>query len=204
MSENRAPAAQAEASSGVTAVRAAGYGALGVAACCAFAVSVAAASGPAGWVGGFLALLMIAIVINDWRLQIIPDELTLAAFLLGLFPLAMVSWRESSLLLSAAVCRAVCVAAIFFAFRQVYRWLRSRDGMGLGDVKLAGVAGLWLTWSGLAISVEIAALTAICFYAIRQLIGGRTVSAAARLPFGAFFGPAIWLCWLLEAQGYVN
>jgi leader peptidase (prepilin peptidase)/N-methyltransferase len=49
------------------------------------------------------------------------------------------------------------------------------------------------------IAVEIAALAALAVYALRRSMTGRPIRATARLPFGLFFAPAIWLCWLLEA-----
>ena len=51
--------------------------------------------------------------------------------------------------------------ALFFGFRAGYRALRGVEGMGLGDVKLAAVAGVWLDWAFLPIVVEIAALSAL-------------------------------------------
>ena len=45
----------------------------------------------------------------------------------------------------------------FFAFRAGYRRFRGIEGIGLGDVKLAAVAGVWLDWVDLPVAVDIAA-----------------------------------------------
>ena len=93
--------------------------------------------------------------------------------------------------------RGAVTAALLFAFRLVYRRLRGREGIGLGDVKLAGVAGIWLGWSSLPIAFDIAALAALGFVASRGIRSRRIPDPLAKLPFGAFLAPAIWLCWLL-------
>jgi leader peptidase (prepilin peptidase)/N-methyltransferase len=83
--------------------------------------------------------------------------------------------------------------------RLVYRGLRGREGLGLGDVKLAGAAGAWLSLPMLPVAIEIAAITALAAYALRQWKRARILRAAGRVPFGAFFAPAIWFGWVLNA-----
>ena len=140
---------------------------------------------------------MLAIALIDRRQFIIPDELNAAAFLLAL---ADARIGRGALLedTASAVIRGAVLAATFLAWRILYRRLRGRDGLGLGDVKLAGVAGAWLGWFTIPISIEIAALGALAAHIVARRSQGLTLSATARLPFGLFFAPAIWLCWLLE------
>ena len=64
------------------------------------------------------------------------------------------------------------MAIAFFSLRILYRRIRGHDGIGLGDVKLAGVAGVWLDWWVLPVAIEIAALAALAAYAMRLLLGG--------------------------------
>jgi leader peptidase (prepilin peptidase) / N-methyltransferase len=52
------------------------------------------------------------------------------------------------------------------------------------------------------VSIEIAALVALAAYAARQFMINRPFDAAVRLPFGLFFAPSIWLCWLVGDQSY--
>jgi leader peptidase (prepilin peptidase)/N-methyltransferase len=90
----------------------------------------------------------------------------------------------------------------FLGLREIYRLLRRRQGIGLGDVKLAAVAGVWLEWTLVPVAIEIASLTALAVFATGALIANRPLHGSARLPFGLFLAPSIWLCWLLEAILY--
>jgi leader peptidase (prepilin peptidase)/N-methyltransferase len=166
--------------------------------CAVAAVSFAAAPGFSGLLGGTLGLLMLAVAVADARAFIIPDELNLAAFVLGLAAAATksdVSFPED---IAAAAVRGIIVACAFLAVRETYWRLRHRHGLGLGDVKLAAAAGVWLDWAFAAAAVELAALAALIGYTVSQLVLRRPLSRTAKLPFGLFFAPAIWLCWLMS------
>jgi leader peptidase (prepilin peptidase)/N-methyltransferase len=108
------------------------------------------------------------------------------------------AWSAVLQSLGPALVRGAVLAGGFLALRALYERLRGREGIGLGDVKLAGVGGVWLAWATIPVAVEIAALAALAVYVVRQLAGGRVMSATARMPFGLFLAPAIWLGWLLE------
>ena len=71
--------------------------------------------------------------------------------------------------------------ALLYGFRAGYRALRGTEGLGLGDVKLAAVAGVWLGWADLPMAVNIAALSAlaVAFYARFRGAGSRPESKAA-------------------------
>ena len=70
---------------------------------------------------------------------------------------------------------------------------------GLGDVKLAAAAGVWLDWPCIPVAIEIAAVAALAVYATAHVAGRRRIRAATRLPFGLFLAPAIWLAWLVQS-----
>ncbi len=152
-----------------------------------------------GVAGGGLALLMIAIAVVDARRFIIPDELTIAALALGFVHAALLDTDAIMQSLATAGLRGAVLALAFWGLRIAYGRLRGREGIGLGDVKLAGVAGVWLDWATMPVAVEIAALAALAVYAVRRFRGGRSVRRTIRLPFGLFFAPAIWIGWLLES-----
>lgn len=170
-----------------------------VLACAVAGASVAAAPSFAGVLGGALGLLVLAIAAADARAFVIPDEFSLAAFLLGLLAAAVEGGGGLAGSIAFAAARGLISALVFLALKEAYFRLRHRQGIGLGDVKLAAVAGAWLDWPLMAAAIEIAALAAIASYVARGLMRGRPLSRMARLPFGLFFAPAIWLCWFVNA-----
>jgi leader peptidase (prepilin peptidase)/N-methyltransferase len=171
-----------------------------VAAIATAAASMIVVPGGRGLAGAGLACLMIAIAAVDARRFIIPDELTAAALALGLADAAIRHPDGIGEALAVAALRGAIVAAAFFGLWVLYRRLRGREGIGLGDVKLAGVAGAWLDWPSIPIAVEIAALAALAVCLVRWLALGRAINATTRLPFGTFLAPAIWIAWLGETM----
>jgi leader peptidase (prepilin peptidase)/N-methyltransferase len=171
-----------------------------LAAAAALAASLLLLPDARGVAGGGLALLMIAIAVIDARRFIIPDELSAAALALGFVHAVLQDGDGIMPALALAALRGVVLGSCFWGLRIAYARLRGREGIGLGDVKLAAVAGVWLDWATMPVAVEIAALAALAAYAIRHLHGRRPVRAALRMPFGLFFAPAIWIGWLLESM----
>jgi leader peptidase (prepilin peptidase) / N-methyltransferase len=160
--------------------------------------SILAAPGLSGLLGAALACVMIAVAAVDARHFVIPDLLVLAGLVLGLVAAALDRSEAMTTAVAAAVLRGFLLALIFFVFRAAYRSIRGRDGIGLGDVKLAAVAGVWLSAMGAAIAIDIAALSALVVVVVRMFCGER-VGATTVIPFGLFFAPAIWIAWLFEA-----
>src|SRR5262249_36582210 len=148
--------------------------------------------------GAGLAVLMVAVAAVDARRFIIPDELTAAALALGLAYAAVEDSEVWAQALAWSVLRGVVPALAFLGVRAGYRRWRGREGIGLGDVKLAGVAGVWLDWQTIPIAIEIAAVAALGGYLIMHLYFHRTVRPTTRLPFGLFLAPAIWVAWILD------
>lgn len=175
------------------------YAAIAALACSVVSASLVAAPGLPGLFGAALGLLMIAVAVIDARAFLIPDRLTLAAFLLAMANAANQGLENMPEPLALAALRGLVLAFAFFALREIYRRLRRRQGIGLGDVKLAAVAGAWLDWTLIPAAIEIAAVMALIVYGTNQLVLRRPIRAAAKLPFGLFFAPAIWICWLFGA-----
>jgi leader peptidase (prepilin peptidase) / N-methyltransferase len=172
----------------------------------ASAMSLVAAPGAPGILGSALALTMIAIARADARELIIPNALVLAAFVLGLCNACVTSPAGASEGLLWAVTRAAASALVFLALQNGYRWLRQRDGLGTGDVKLAAAGGAWLDWTTIPLVIEIAALAALTVYLSGYLLARKSgpLISSSRLPFGLFLAPAIWFGWLLQSYGTLS
>jgi leader peptidase (prepilin peptidase)/N-methyltransferase len=165
----------------------------------AVGVSLLASPGADGLFGAFLGLLMSAIAITDSRRYIIPNELTAAAAALALLRAGTVGPDADWLGVAWAALRAAAITVPFLALMMLYRRWRGRDGLGLGDIKLAAVAGAWLGWSTIFAVIELATLSALAAYLVNGYLRKRPLKATEFLPFGLFLAPAIWIGWLIEA-----
>lgn len=152
-----------------------------------------------GAFGAALALLMLAIAVSDARHFLVPNVLTAPAFLLGLCFTVLFGGEPIVAAITVCLLRAMAAALPFLALMVLYQWLRGRPGLGMGDVKLAAVAGAWLDWFTIAMVIEVAALAALITYAVWRYLLHRPVTTTTRLPFGLFFAPAIWLGWVADA-----
>jgi leader peptidase (prepilin peptidase)/N-methyltransferase len=162
-------------------------------------LSMANAPGTIGVLGATLMLVTMTIAIIDWGHFVIPDWLNATGFALAMVHAAAQEPEAVIEAVALAAIRGGAVMLVFLALRYVYARVRGRQGLGLGDVKLAAVAGAWLDWLVVPIAVELAAFAALSVYVLRRLVVRQPLSATHRLPFGLFFAPAIWMCWLLEA-----
>lgn len=163
----------------------------------AAAASLWAVPGTGGYLGAGLALLMLVIAVIDYRHLIIPNELTAAALALALINAAIVDAPSVLESVAFAILRGAVVMLFFLSLRWGYAWLRKQEGLGLGDVKLAFVAGAWLDWMMIPVAIEIAAVGALLVYGVARIM--RRQNIGTRLPFGLFLAPAIWISWLTGA-----
>jgi leader peptidase (prepilin peptidase)/N-methyltransferase len=160
--------------------------------------SLIVAPGLDGLLGAFLAVLMLAIAVIDANRYIIPNELTGAALALALLRGGAIGPEAGISSVIWAVLRAGAIALPLLALMEGYRRWRGRDGLGLGDVKLAAVAGAWLGFFTVFAVIELAALSALGAYLVSAYRHKRQLKATAFLPFGLFLAPAIWIGWLAE------
>jgi leader peptidase (prepilin peptidase)/N-methyltransferase len=147
-----------------------------------------------------LAVITIMIARSDWRQRIIPNMASLAAAGLALAEALLTD--EPWVAALDAVTRGVALFLLFLAFRSAFRLWRGREGMGFGDVKLAGVLGLWLDWPYIPVAIEMACLSAIAYVIASKIVSRQAIDASAKLPFGAFLAPAIWVTWMWQNIAY--
>jgi leader peptidase (prepilin peptidase)/N-methyltransferase len=145
-----------------------------------------------------LAAATGAIAYEDARALRVPDAWILFALIAGLAARgATASGSSLAAEIGVALLEAAACGGAFLLLRETYWRLRKMDGLGMGDVKLAAIGGLWLGWLGLAASVALAAAAALLLVAGHALRG--RWPADRRLPFAAFLAPAIWLWWFKAA-----
>ncbi|MDE3176971.1 MAG: prepilin peptidase [Pseudomonadota bacterium] len=149
-------------------------------------------------VGAALALLMLAIAVSDWRRFRVPDRLVALALVLRVVDLLVAGPGPRGEALLEASLRAATMAGLLWLFRVLYRRLRGRDGLGLGDVKLAAVAGAWVDWPLLPFVIEFAALFGLALALVSALRAGRGLRADTKLPFAVGFAAAIFVGWQIQ------
>jgi leader peptidase (prepilin peptidase) / N-methyltransferase len=145
------------------------------------------------WASCLLGWMLLALAATDFKYYLLPDFLTLPLILVGL----LAAWALDHSALPARAIGAASGLMFVIGLRHVYRRLRGREGMGLGDAKLFAAAGGWLSWDSLPIVMLLAALFGLAFGLLKGMRGD-AVSLTNRVPFGAFLGLGIWLVWLCE------
>jgi leader peptidase (prepilin peptidase)/N-methyltransferase len=146
--------------------------------------------------------ILVTLVATDLEARILPDEFTLGGTIIGF----VLSWTvpmratlahlvlprsDNVRLLSVveAVLGAIVSAGSIFIVAKLYEWLRRREGMGLGDVKMIAMIGAFLGLQGglltLIIGSMIGGVGGLLFILLT-----RKDPSTYQLPFGAFLGVA--------------
>lgn len=142
----------------------------------------------------YFAAIAVALALIDIDVRRLPNAITLPSYgvagILLLLP-AVIDGRWSDYL--TALLGAVALFAFYFLLAFVYP-----AGMGFGDVKLAGVIGLylgWLGWGPLLVGAFLGFLLGAVFGVVLMAIGrgGRKT----KIPFGPYMlaGALIAVIW---------
>lgn len=159
--------------------------------------------------------LLLALAICDLETMQLPDALTLPLLLLGILYRAGDGFfgelrfgkefaTHSALMLGLrAIVSAVATGLALLLLRWVYRLIRRRQGLGLGDVKLAAAIAAWLGARQMCVvfflAVVTGAITALIVLGIRGREKTRAEGPLA-VPFGTFLAfAAIYCSFLGEA-----
>lgn len=138
----------------------------------------------------YLAAISVTLALIDIDTRTLPNAIVLPSYLVAsvLLGSALALRGDLTHLISAAV-----GAAALFAFYLVLALVRP-DGMGYGDVKLAGVLGLYLGslgWPQLAIGA-FAAFVLGGFFGVVLLLARRATRSSG-IPFGPWMLAGAWL-----------
>lgn len=144
------------------------------------------------WVSCGFGWSLLAIAAIDYRHMIVPDELTLPLIPAGLGVAYFVDPSE----VAGHIFGAGAGFVAFCIIAWVYRRLRSREGLGMGDAKLLAASGAWVAISGLASVVFLGSVLALSGVLGACCLGWRA-SAYDPLPFGTYLCLGTWLVWLI-------
>lgn len=155
--------------------------------------------------GLFLAFSMAAIAAIDIDEFRIPDWISLPAIPLGLVASGnLVDPAGAAVIAPAHAIAAVLGGGSLWLIGTAYQRLRGRVGIGFGDVKLAAVAGAWVGPERLSLVLLVASVAALVVVAFLAARARALPASTARVPFGAFLAPAIWLVWTAFHAGLLH
>jgi leader peptidase (prepilin peptidase)/N-methyltransferase len=123
--------------------------------------------------------------------MILPDELTLPLIPAGLG----VSYLLDPDRIAGHAIGTVVGFVAFSIIGWLYRQIRGRDGLGMGDAKLLAASGAWVSTSGLPSVVFLSATTGL-LVVIAAMLAGRRFSSNDKVPFGSYLCLGTWFVWL--------
>ncbi len=143
----------------------------------------------------------LAIAADDYTFRIVPDRILLILFATGALYGSLAKGplgEDFEETVSALAFRSAipAISALVVAF--VYRVVRGRVGLGLGDIKLIAAAGIWLPVAGSFYAIAAASIVALVCTTAVALRRGSAASLLDPLPFALFLAPTFWFLWLLE------
>lgn len=137
----------------------------------------------------YLAAISIVLTLIDLDTHRLPNSIVLPSYVVAGILLSAAAWLSSDW---TALLRAGIGMAALYAFYFVLRLVRP-SGMGGGDVKLAGVIGLylgWLGWGALAVGAFAAFLWGGLFGIVLILV--RRAGRKTAIPFGPWMILGAW------------
>jgi leader peptidase (prepilin peptidase) / N-methyltransferase len=147
------------------------------------------------------AAIMITLIFSDLEEHILPDEFTLGGTVVGvifaafvpmsgiLFLLFMSAKHQWLVSLSDSALAAAAYSGALWVFRELYEKLRHREGMGLGDVKMAAMIGAFLGMQSALLAFLVGSLLGAVVGLCYIWFTGKDASTY-ELPFGSFLGVA--------------
>ena len=134
----------------------------------------------------------------DIRHGIIPDWLNLSIAALGLLRVVLIEDRSAAI---EALGEGAAIAAVFWLLRRLYFAFRGIQGLGLGDVKFLGAAGIWVGVEGIPMLVLVATITALACVSVMQL-SGRALTAQSAMSFGPFLAMGLLVTTGFQQYGF--
>lgn len=147
---------------------------------------------------GVLGFGMLLITVTDSRRMLIPDVVSMPMIPLGVIASIACLPGAWTATLGDHVFAAVVAAGGLYGLRWAYFKLRAVVGLGLGDVKIAAVAGSWLGFEQLPTALLLASCAALVATLLRSCFNTeQRLGAGTAVPFGSFLAPAILFGWIL-------
>ncbi len=137
--------------------------------------------------------ILAAVALFDFRTQTIPDVFNVVLAVSGIAALLIINAVTPDDAVLGMILGVIAPLGLRLAFEA---W-RGVVGLGLGDVKFLGAAGLWSGASGLPWVVLIASLSGLAFALALQLVQ-KNFTRQTRLAFGPHLAVGLFLTWIFK------
>lgn len=128
-----------------------------------------------------MTIALTASCVIDLQQKILPDYLTLIVFLIGLVllafePIRIAGWQDAFYGFLAGLLGS-------WGFREIVFRIKNVEAMGLGDVKLFAVIGVWVGMEGVVSAALLGSVLTILAVGVKFLLT-RKGSLKDEIPFG--------------------
>lgn len=140
------------------------------------------------------ASAMIALAFIDYKHQILPDAITMPGLVLALVYGAF----RRDMTIRQALLGAVVGAGFLLLVYGVYRFVRKKEGLGMGDITMMLLVGAFLGWIPTLLTLILASFAGTIVGILLILVRKKDMQFA--LPFGTFLAPAAVVALLWGAK----
>jgi leader peptidase (prepilin peptidase)/N-methyltransferase len=130
---------------------------------------------------------LIALGLIDFYHKLLPDRITLPGTILGL---AYSFFRPDLTFFKALIGAAVGAGFLLFIYGAYYL-LRKKEGLGMGDVTMMLLIGVFLGWQKTLLTLILASFAGAMVGIALMLIKKKNMQYS--LPYGTFLAPAAWV-----------
>ncbi len=145
-------------------------------------------------------MLLVAFVI-DYKIQIIPNRLTLTIFEVGLISAFLCGLSNVGITINMLL-GMIAGVAIFGVITLLSKFILGKDGIGLGDIKLISALGLFFGLTNIILISLISFLTAAVVSVILLIVKRKKVYE--HLSFGPFIVLASFITILVPFQTIIS
>jgi leader peptidase (prepilin peptidase)/N-methyltransferase len=152
-----------------------------------------------------LSALLVGLIFSDFEERILPDEMTVVGFVVGMILAYFIhlesgmvalfasitgkQWSPATVSVVESCLGALGPSTMLWSIGVIFERVRHKEGLGFGDVKMVAMIGAFLGLRGamatLILGSALGSVTGLAFILIR-----RKELSTYELPFGSFLGAA--------------
>ena len=131
----------------------------------------------------YLVISLLIIFITDYKFFIIPDIISIPLMFLGVIS-SFLNLNPLNISFLDSIIAGSTSAILFFIISKSFFYLKKRDGLGYGDIKLIAALGFWTGVESTLIIVISSSILGVIFGSI--LILSNRMDRTDYLPYGCF------------------